>query len=63
MDTLNKEFVEPLVVATKGGQRGGGAELTGTGKKVLAIYRRMQANTHRAIRADLAKLRALSKGR
>ena len=60
IDTLNGYFPEPLVVATKGGTRGGGAELTATGKVVLDSYRRMQAKTARAIRADLEKLQAMS---
>lgn len=58
IETLNSEFNEPLVEASKGGSRGGGAKLTPTGKLVLKIYRRMQAKALRAIQSDLAKLTA-----
>ena len=33
IQTMNNCFKEPLVVTTRGGQRGGGAELTETGRK------------------------------
>lgn len=54
--TMNRCFRTPVVEAAKGGQAGGGARLTPLGAQVLAIYRRMQARTGRAIARDLAIL-------
>jgi molybdate transport system regulatory protein len=48
--TMNACFKEPLVLAIHGGPRGGGgATLTPTGRKALALYRRMDALSLRAI--------------
>jgi len=50
IQTMNRCFTEPLVVAKHGGARGGGgAKLTRTGRKVLALYRKMDAKCLRAI--------------
>lgn len=53
---MNRCFRNPLVVASRGGQAHGGAELTAEGEKVLACYRRMEAQTADAIRNDMAQL-------
>jgi len=42
--TMNACFKEPLVEAVRGGQRGGGARLTETGRAALALYQRMEAD-------------------
>ena len=48
--TMNACFKRPLVSAKHGGPRGGGgAVLTPNGKKVLALYRRMDAQCLRAV--------------
>jgi molybdate transport system regulatory protein len=39
---MNAAFKAPLVEAGAGGKRGGGARVTETGVKVLALYRKMQ---------------------
>ena len=39
VDTMNRAFAAPLVVASKGGAKGGGAALTEGGATVLAAYR------------------------
>ncbi|GAA0723395.1 winged helix-turn-helix domain-containing protein [Dokdonella soli] len=57
VEELNRLFDAPLVSASKGGVRGGGAELTRAGADVLARYRRMQADCSKAVRADLVALR------
>jgi len=41
--TMNTCFAEPLVSAVKGGPTGGGAELTPTGREVLALYNEIAA--------------------
>jgi len=42
VETMNRCFQSPLVVAAKGGSGGGGAELTAQAEAVLAAYREMQ---------------------
>lgn len=41
VDTMNQCFREPLITSSRGGSDQGGAELTETGRIVLASYRRM----------------------
>jgi molybdate transport system regulatory protein len=54
--TLNALFREPLVERTRGGPGGGGAVLTETGRRVLALFRAFEAQ---AAQAGAAELRAL----
>jgi molybdate transport system regulatory protein len=61
LDTMHGCFREPLVIATKGGPRGGGAQLTPTGRAVLDGYRRMEAATILAVADELTRLAALMK--
>jgi molybdate transport system regulatory protein len=46
---MNRSFNEPLVHCERGGARGGGAELTATGERVLALYQEMHRATVDAI--------------
>lgn len=50
--TMNRCFKEPLVAATHGGSRGGGAALTATGEKVLKLYQRMTDDCLRALKPE-----------
>ncbi|HEY3932774.1 MAG TPA: LysR family transcriptional regulator [Verrucomicrobiae bacterium] len=59
VQTMNRCFKEPLVLATHGGQGGGGAELTETGRKAAALYQRMEKASLRATTADWNQLRRL----
>lgn len=43
IDTMNRCFREPLVVASKGGSSRGGAHLTAMGEKVLELYRSIES--------------------
>lgn len=56
VDTMNRDFREPLVVASKGGQSGGGAALTPAGRKVLDCYLKMVVKTEQAIRTEWRQL-------
>ncbi len=48
--TMNRCFKEPIVVSSHGGAHGGGgAELTDAGRKVLALYKKMDDKCLRAI--------------
>ena len=57
--SLDRAFAEPLVVKTRGGTTGGGAQLTETGREVLRLFREIEAATEKAIRAPVARLEAL----
>lgn len=63
VETMNRSFNTPLVMAAKGGRRGGGASLTATGRDVLARYRAMEARASRALSKDMEKFATLLKAR
>jgi molybdate transport system regulatory protein len=63
VDVMNRSFREPLVHSAVGGARGGGAQLTDTGKRVLEQFRVMEAAAHEAAEAHMAPLvKELAKG-
>jgi molybdate transport system regulatory protein len=49
LQTMNACFREPLVDTSRGGSEHGHASLTPTGHAVLALYRRMEAESRLAI--------------
>jgi len=55
--TMNGAFREPLVAFTRGGARHGGATLTPTGGKVLALYRQMELRATRATASQAVSLK------
>ena len=57
IQTMNRCFRAPLVLSSRGGQKGGGAGLTPEGEEVLAIYRAMAAEARRAAQAAWERLR------
>ena len=59
VDTMNQCFRKPLVEATTGGQRGGGAQVTTFGNEVLRRYIAMEKRAARSVRTDLAAFRQL----
>lgn len=59
VESLNADFGTPLVRTTKGGRSHGGAALTPTGKKVLTLYRRMEARAAGAVEDEMKALRSL----
>jgi len=58
----NRCFSRPLVEATRGGRRGGGARLTETGRQIVAAYREMERKSQRAINKGWAQFKRLLKG-
>lgn len=58
VDTMNRCFRTPLVDATKGGARGGGAVLTPLAEEVIVLYRRLETRARKATEKDLAALEA-----
>jgi molybdate transport system regulatory protein len=61
LDTLNQCFQKPLVQTRKGGRGAGGTTLTPMGKKVLALYRSIEARARRATDRELAALGELTR--
>ena len=59
--TMNACFREPIAVAKRGGQTGGGMQVTETGRSALALYRQMQSNALRSTSASWKELRKLLK--
>jgi molybdate transport system regulatory protein len=57
VDALNRTFETP-VFATYPGRRGGGAELTPFGERVLALYRSMERRSRGATARAVAELNA-----
>jgi molybdate transport system regulatory protein len=60
--TMNSSFKTPLVMAVRGGTRGGGgARLTETGRRAIAFYRRIEDRCHNAVQSDWKKFQKLLK--
>jgi molybdate transport system regulatory protein len=59
--TMNTYFAEPLVLMSRGGSHGGGAQVTEAGKKVLAEYLAMCAASEAAAQPGWKKLRRFLK--
>ncbi|HUJ72529.1 MAG TPA: LysR family transcriptional regulator [Verrucomicrobiae bacterium] len=56
VQTMNRCFKKPLVVTKRGGAKGGTAVVTDEGRAVLALYRRMEAESLRAVRSARKEL-------
>lgn len=61
VQTMNRCFKKPLVLAAHGGKGGGGAALTGTGRQMLALYAQMEAKAARSTRTAWKKMQSLLK--
>jgi molybdate transport system regulatory protein len=57
--TMNAAFEEPLVALVRGGAGHGGATLTPSGAKVLALYRGMEKRCVKATSLQAATLKGL----
>lgn len=57
--SMDRGFAAPLVEKARGGSARGGAALSDEGRKVLALYREMEAASRKAIRAPAEKFRKL----
>ncbi len=57
-DEINRMFREPSIFTRHGGKSGGGAGLTDFGEALLARCRKMEAESLKAVSADLAWLEA-----
>ena len=53
IDTMNRCFREPVVIASKGGSTRGGAQLTAMGETVLDLYRSIENQATEAAARNL----------
>lgn len=58
---MNAHFHEPLIALSRGGKKGGGAEVTDAGRKVLAEYQAMRQASETAAQPGWKRLRKLLK--
>lgn len=58
---INQSFKSPLVESLRGGSTGGGAGLTKSGKQVLALYQRLEAEACAATRETWRQIQSLLK--
>ncbi|MDN7941558.1 winged helix-turn-helix domain-containing protein [Burkholderia multivorans] len=61
IDSMNDQFVAPLVERTKGGPEGGGTKLTPLGIEVLQRYKTMEQKAIKAIEKDARDFEKLLK--
>lgn len=59
IERMNRHFKEPLVSKAAGGQGGGGAYVTDTGRAVLSIYRSMEEKSRVLFAGDIKALELL----
>jgi molybdate transport system regulatory protein len=52
VDHLNTHGRQPYVITHKGGQQGGGTELTETAKAVIAAYKKLNTKLHEIVTAE-----------
>jgi molybdate transport system regulatory protein len=61
VQTMNRCFKKPLVLATHGGEGGGGAELTEPGRRLLALYRQLETKAAKSTQTTWNKMQSLLK--
>ncbi|WP_425043311.1 winged helix-turn-helix domain-containing protein [Primorskyibacter sp. S87] len=59
VETMNAMFRDPVVVSTRGGPRGGGAQVTDMGLKVLSEYRALESKARSAGAEHVGQLASL----
>ena len=57
VEALNRAYKEPVVATATGGKRGGGAQVTPFGRRVVTAFRVMEHKASRAIEGDLRRFR------
>jgi molybdate transport system regulatory protein len=56
LDEINRSLSKPAVDSAMGGRRGGGTALTDTGRRLISIYRRIEAVAASSCRSDIKQL-------
>lgn len=59
LDEMNRSLKVPAVESAKGGSSGGGSVLTDAGRRVIELYRRIEAEAAVACRRDIDELVSL----
>ncbi|MEC3861708.1 LysR family transcriptional regulator [Mesobacterium sp. TK19101] len=59
VEDMNHAFAAPLVDSARGGAKGGGAQLTGTGQTVLTLYRKIEDTAAEAGAAEIDALHGM----
>jgi molybdate transport system regulatory protein len=59
LEEMNQCFRLPVVVTTKGGDKGGGSQVTATGREALALFRAMEAAAGAAIERQVEAFQGL----
>src|SRR6187551_433457 len=59
VERMNDAGSKPYLTVHKGGKKGGGAELTPAGKKVLAAYRKLTARIDKVVEQDKELLKLI----
>ena len=57
VETMNQSFKKPLVKSVTGGSKGGGAQLTDSGKKMIALFRSMEKQAEIAVSEEWQNIR------
>ena len=55
VEAMNRACREPVVITAIGGKRGGGAAVTEFGRRLVRLFRAMEAKASGAIAADLKR--------
>ena len=56
LDQLNRSLKRPAVTSAKGGEHGGGSELTEVGRKLIELYRGIEATAGQACAAEIRQV-------
>jgi molybdate transport system regulatory protein len=56
IEDINSRLAKPAVMRTKGGTQGGSSDLTDTGKRLVELYRELEARAYSGSRADIRAL-------
>ena len=59
LDELNRSLRRPAVDSAKGGQHGGGSDVTEVGRQLIDTYRRIESTAATACAADIKRLLGL----
>lgn len=56
LDQLNRSLKRPAVTSAKGGEHGGGSELTDVGRKLIELYRGIEATAGRVCAEEIRQV-------
>jgi len=59
IQTMNQCFKEELILTSRGGKHGGGAEITEVGRKALLLYQKMERDSLRVCKGSRKSLQQL----